>query len=187
MIQDRGTLSALTLATRLFMQRSSTTIVAPYLRSPQRTCDVCADTSFTAKACCRFPIPCESAENADGEVLPVSFGNCLSNSAHAAGPGGHDLNMDFTSRRAGLSPFQKERPNRAPREQQSRALTERLAIYSPGFSPSATWRLKISTCDERCGFDAGGRTDVSNRPHRISAARSRRLGNEGSPEIAAPE
>jgi hypothetical protein len=47
------------------------------------------------------------------------------------------------------------------------------------------WRLTISTCDECCGLDSSGeRTDVSNRPHRIAAARSQCLGNEGSPEIA---
>src|SRR5881227_192813 len=38
-------------------------------QAPQVLCGPCADTSFAAKACSRFAIPCDSVENADGGVL----------------------------------------------------------------------------------------------------------------------
>ena len=88
------------------------------------------------------------------------------------------------SRRPGLLLFQRARPNRVLGAQQPSTLTELSTVYSPGSSPPATWRLTISTCGECCYFDSGGRTDVSNRPHRIAAARRRCLRNEGSLEIA---
>lgn len=75
--QDRVTLSVLTLATGPFTRQSFAMIVRPYPTSPQRTCGVCADISFSAKASCRFVIPYDPAENA--WLLSVSFDNCLSN------------------------------------------------------------------------------------------------------------